>query len=137
MPRSMSRQRRTALRGVAAALASASLLAGCGAGTTRVSGHVVTVRLDEYRIVPQSVSVPAGRLEIVAINRGILTHDIALERARRDVEGQPPLLGATGIIMPGARGSMTVTLRRPGRYELVSTIANQADLGMYGTLIVR
>jgi uncharacterized cupredoxin-like copper-binding protein len=47
------------------------------------------------------------------------------------------VLGATGIIMPGASGSVTLTLLRRGRYELRSTIANQADLGMYGTLIVR
>ncbi len=137
MPRSMSRRKPTILLGAAIALAGPLPLAGCGAATTRVEGHAVRVRLDEYRIVPQSVSVPAGRITIVAVNRGILPHDIAVERDHRDLEGSPPVLGATGIIMPGARGSMTVTLRRPGSYELVSTLANQADLGMYGTLLVR
>jgi len=123
---------------VALALLGAGALAGCGAApTVRMRTHVVRLELDEYRIVPQSVSVPAGRVTIVAVNRGILTHDVAVERGHADVEGQRAVLAATGIIMPGASGSLTLTLSHPGRYELRSTIANQADLGMYGTLIVR
>jgi plastocyanin len=123
--------------GAALALLGAGPLAGCGTTTTvRVQGRVVRLELDEYRIVPQSVSVPAGRITIIAVNHGILTHDVAVERGHPDLEGRA-VLGATGIIMPGASGSVTVTVPRPGRYELRSTIANQADLGMYGALIVR
>ncbi len=105
-------------------------LAGCGGtSTVRVNSGRLSLTLDEYRILPRSVSVPAGALEITVANHGILTHNLTLKRANATV-------ATTSTIMPGATTTLAKALP-PGRYAMVSTVANQADLGMSGTLIVR
>lgn len=103
----------------------------------RVQGHTVTVALDEYRILPQTISVPAGRLLILAHNRGVLDHNLALERPEREASGNPILLGSTTTIVPGGRASLLTHALAPGHYVLASTIADEADLGISATLIVR
>jgi plastocyanin len=115
---------------------AALAVGGCAPAQVRMSGHTLTVTLSEYAITPQRVSLPAGPIVIVARNRGILTHDIAIERAGA-LEANRPSLASTGTIMPGATGTLRITLRHPGTYTMLSTIANQADLGMNGTLTIR
>src|ERR671926_488334 len=114
-----------------------ALLAGCGDDTPRrVDRPVLRVRLDEYKITPQDVSVPAGRLQIVARNDGRLTHNLRIELPPKDPDEQTRQLGGTPTAHPGQTVRATVTLR-PGKYRITGTIANHDDLGMYGTLIVR
>jgi uncharacterized cupredoxin-like copper-binding protein len=120
-----------------ALLALAPLLGGCAASTVDVRGHQLALTLSEFQIAPQNVSMPAGTIVLVAHNRGILTHSLAVEREGPEPEAEPVVLARTGAILPGATGSLTITLRRKGRYELQSTIANQGDLGMNGTLTIR
>src|ERR1700728_1840007 len=73
------------LRLLALAATAPLLLAGCGAGhTVRLQGPRLAVTLSEYRITPQAVSVPPGRLQIRARNSGILTHNVELERGSLD-----------------------------------------------------
>jgi hypothetical protein len=111
-------------------LGAALLLAGCGgAKTVRLADGQLSLSLDEYRIVPRSVSVPAGALRITVANRGILTHNLTLKRGGI-------VVATTSTLMPGAIATIAKTLR-PGRYTMSSTVANQADLGMSGTLVVR
>lgn len=131
--------RRTPIRALRAVLLTAAIalfLGGCGASIVHERGHLVELTLREYRIAPQSVSVPAGKLVIVARNKGILTHNIAVEAGRLD-DGSPDVIAASEAIPPGASAALEVDLPRPGSYLLVSTIANQRDLGMNGTMLVR
>jgi hypothetical protein len=138
MPASMLARHTSPARLIALGLAVAAGVSGCGGGrTVRIDGHQLALRLDEYRIVPQSVSVPAGRLRIVARNSGILTHNVAVELGYRGAGGSPIILGQVRTLHPGASGASKQLNLRPGRYVLASTVANQADLGMTGTLIVR
>ncbi len=126
-----------ALRSLAAALLATLLLAGCGAGgTTRVAGHTLRLTLSEYRIVPQTASVPAGPLEIVAHNVGILTHNVALQQGSLDSSERITLTDIP-TLLPGRSGSVRTGPLAPGRYLLASTVGNQAVLGMAATLIVR
>jgi hypothetical protein len=112
-------------------------LAGCGAGrTVRVTGHRLDLTLSEYRIAPQTASVPAGRLRLVAHNRGILTHNVELERGSLD-STERTVLATIPTLLPGARASIVAGPLRPGRYLLVSTIDDQTTLGMSATLVVR
>jgi hypothetical protein len=146
MPHHVYRALRTALPAsiarLPALLAGPVLLAGlalmgCGAGqTTRVAGHSLSLTLEEYRILPQTVSVPAGRLAIVACNRGILTHNVALQRGSLDSDERTTLAGIP-TLLPGRCGSVATQPLAPGRYLLASTVGNQAVLGMAATLIVR
>ncbi len=136
LPRSFARLRAA----VAAALlvGAAPLFAGCGEGAAvHVEGHRVSLALDEYRILPRTVSVPAGRLVLVVRNRGILVHNVALEREGLSASGKPTILTITPPLLPGAHVSRVTSPLAPGRYVLASTIGNEAVLGMSGTLIVR
>jgi hypothetical protein len=125
------------LRSLAVALLAPLLVAGCGAGrTVRVADHDLSLTLEEYRILPQTVSVPAGRLAIVACNRGILTHNVALQRGSLDSSERITLTDIP-TLLPGKCGSKTTQPLAAGRYLLASTVGNQAVLGMAATLIVR
>jgi hypothetical protein len=124
-------------RALAAALLASLLSAGCGAaGPVRLTGGRLTVTLREYSIAPSAVSVPAGPLEIVARNRGILVHNVAVERGSLD-SSERTILVATSPLLPGATGTLRTAPLPPGRYLLASTIGNQAVLGTAATLIVR
>jgi hypothetical protein len=125
------------LRLLALAALAALPLAGCGTGrTVRLTGHRLAVTLTEYRIVPGTTSVPAGRLRIVAFNRGILTHNVELQRGTLD-SNERPFVAAIHTLLPGASEAVLTPPLTPGRYLLVSTVTNQEALGMSATLIVR
>jgi hypothetical protein len=125
------------LRPLAAALLAPLLLAGCGAGRpAHVTGHRLALTLEEYRILPQTTSVPAGPLRITACNRGILTHNVALQRGSLD-SSERTTLTDIHTLLPGRCGSALTQPLAPGHYLLASTVGNQAVLGMAATLIVR
>jgi hypothetical protein len=118
-------------------LLAAVLLAGCSSvATLRVRGHRLRLTLEEYRILPQTASVPAGPLTIAACNRGILTHNVALQQGSLDSDERTTLT-AIPTLLPGRCGSVTTVPLAAGRYLLTSTVGNQAVLGMAATLIVR
>jgi|SRR5579863_1559692 len=122
---------------LAAALLTPLLLAGCGSErTVSVAGHRLTLTLEEYRILPRTTSVPAGPLRIVACNRGILTHNVALQRGSLD-SGERTTLTDIPTLLPGRCGSVVTEPLAAGRYLLISTVGNQAVLGMAATLVVR
>jgi hypothetical protein len=112
-------------------------LAGCGAThTVRLTGHRLALTLSEYRITPQNASVPPGPLRIVAHNRGLLPHNVELQRGTLD-SSERTTLAVILTLLPGTSGSVQTQTLAPGRYLLVSTVGNQAVLGMAGKLVVR
>lgn len=127
---------RRASRGVVLA-ALVALLAGCGgAEPTRETEPLVRVTLDEYAITPQDITVPSGRVQIVARNVGRLTHNLQIDRPRKDPDDQIRSVGQTPTAQPGTTVTTTVTLK-PGTYVMRCSLANHDDLGMTGTLVVR
>ena len=102
----------------------------------RLSEPVLRVTLDEYAITPQDLSVPSGRVELVARNAGRLTHNLRVEVPSKDFGEQGRTIGGTPTAQPGKTVRATVTLK-PGTYRLRCSLANHDDLGMYGTLLVR
>jgi len=136
MPRAMSV--RAPLLAVLA-LASASAFAACGEDDpVRIDGRELQVELDEFRIVPEDVSVGAGRLRIVATNVGRLTHNLhVVKEDEEDREAPPTDLGGTGTAQPGETATFTFEDLEPGDYRIVCTITNHDDLGQYGELTVR
>lgn len=105
--------------------------------TAYIEGNRVEVTLQEFRIVPQSISVERGAIALVVRNEGDLVHNLHIEtivprssgrRARKILEIK--------AMQPGEVGRGTVTLA-PGRYRWRSTLANDDDLGMYGDVEVR
>jgi plastocyanin len=132
---SMPRRRAT----LAALSALAAIpLSGCGSDAPYVpaSGRAVSLRLDEYRVLPQRVTVPAGRVRIIARNVGRLTHNVAVVQFDRPLgEDEEKQYARTPTAHPGEVVRTSVTLR-PGKYRLVCTIANHDNLGQYGELKV-
>ena len=132
-----SMPRRIAPLLAAVALAPAAL-AGCGDDTPYVAakGGTLRLRLDEYRILPSRITVPAGRVPFVARHVGRLTHNVAIVQFDRPLgEDEEKQYGRTRTAHPGDVVRATVTLR-PGRYRIVCTIANHDNLGQYGELKV-
>ena len=114
-------------------------VAGCGEGDpVRIEERTLRTELDEFRIVPEDVSVAPGRLRIVATNVGRLTHNLkVVKENEEDREAPPTELGGTGTAQPGETATFTFQALRPGEYRMVCTITNHDDLGQYGELIVR
>ncbi len=132
---SMPRRRATLL---ALAALAAVPLSGCGSDAPYVpaSGRAVSLRLDEYRVLPQRVTVPAGRVRIIARNVGRLTHNVAVVQFDRPLgEDEEKQYARTPTAHPGEVVRTSVTLK-PGKYRLVCTIANHDNLGQYGELKV-
>jgi uncharacterized cupredoxin-like copper-binding protein len=128
------------MRSVAALLLLGALtLAGCGDGPsyTRAKDGVLKVSLDEYRIRPENLEVPAGRIHIEATNTGRLTHNLVIESFDRKEGEEPTMYGRTDTLHPGQHGSeqAPITLK-PGKYRLTCSIGNHDDLGQYGELKV-
>jgi plastocyanin len=121
-----------------ALLAAAIVLAtGCSDDAPiREDQPVVRVTLDEYAITPQDISVPSGRVELVARNIGRLTHNLQIEVPPKDPDAQTETLGETPTAQPGTTVDATVDLK-PGTYLMRCSLANHDDLGMTGTLVVR
>jgi hypothetical protein len=111
-------------------------VSGCGrAREVRVSGRKVMLTLDEYRIVPSTLRVVPGRLKFIVRNGGVLAHNLRVQSLRTDATGNPELVGATPTTHPGETVAIKITLT-PGRYRLLCSLGNHADLGQRGTLIV-
>ncbi len=130
-----------------ALLGAVALLAGgCGTHVVKVESTVVRLRIDEYSITPQDIQIHAGRLKIVAVNTGILTHNVRVQSARAGGGSDPYVPGCvppteptgcgTGVALPGHRVTSPKLTLAPGHYRIVDTLANHADLGEYGTLTV-
>ena len=123
---------------LAAAAMCAAAVAGCGreAPYVAASGQTVALRLDEYRVLPARVTVPAGRVRIVGRNVGRLTHNVAVVQFDRPLgEDEERQYARTPTAHSGEVVQTTVTLK-PGKYRLVCTIANHDNLGQYGELKV-
>jgi hypothetical protein len=112
----------------AASLGSGTTLAACGHTTKVGSNRIVRVAVTEYRVVPQSIQAPAGRLTLVVENDGRLAHTLAISRHGN-------VLGQTMPLQPGATAPLTIDLR-PGSYLMTSTLFSDQALGLYGTLTV-
>jgi uncharacterized cupredoxin-like copper-binding protein len=133
-----------ARRGILSALAAFGAVAvsatavGCGDDGPYAAAEDGTLRLtlDEFRLRPQRIRVPAGRVQIVARNRGVLTHNVAVVQFDRPVgEDEEHQYARTRTAHPGQTVSVSTQLRA-GKYRLVCTIANHDNLGQYGELNV-
>jgi uncharacterized cupredoxin-like copper-binding protein len=132
----MQSRRRTLVAAVALAVLG---LSGCGDDDPYVpaDGRTVSLRLDEYRVLPKRVTVPAGRVRLVGRNDGRLTHNLAVVQFDRPLgEDEERQFARTRTAHPGQQVQTTVTLR-PGKYRVVCTIANHDNLGQYGELEVQ
>jgi plastocyanin len=101
-----------------------------------VENRTIGLKLDEYRILPKNVRAPAGTLRLIVRNRGILTHNVAVQTIPEvGADELPETIIRTATVHPGERTEEQFVVG-PGTYRLVCTIANHDDLGQSGELIV-
>jgi uncharacterized cupredoxin-like copper-binding protein len=134
MPQAMSRS--TVL--LAALTLPALALAGCGEGDVfRTERPIVRVMLDEYRIVPQNISIRPGRTKFVVRNAGRLTHNLVIQNERTDGTFVELPDRRVATMQPGQTAEPIKLDLTTGTYRLVCTIANHDDLGQFGRLEVK
>jgi azurin len=84
----------------------------------------------EYRIGTSRAKAPAGVLIAQLQNNGQDDHDLAV----RTSAGR--IVATTKVVHHGGLGQLRVRLK-PGRYQLVCTLAGHEALGMRALLVVR
>lgn len=106
-------------------------LTGCGRETTthRARDGRIEVTMTDFRMRPQVISAPAGRLTVQVDNAGRLPHNFRIRGI-----GGTRLKIAT--LLPGERFSRTFRLGK-GDWRIFCSIGNHEELGMYGTLVTR
>jgi Cupredoxin-like domain len=117
-----------------AALVGAALAACAGCGepaAVTVDATPLRLALSEYRIAPQAVRVPAGRVELVVRNAGTTVHRLQIRSTdrTRTLASSPPL-------RPGASARLVVELP-PGTYVDACAIERHDTLGEHGTIVAR
>jgi plastocyanin len=126
------------MRRLAVPCAIVACLAGCGGDDDEEQARSVTVNPNstlrvtggEYSFDPGRVVVRgAGPLTIRLRNDGDLAHNLRIRRGGEDIGGTPTFPG-------GETQSGRVNLEH-GRYEMICTVGDHADLGMTGELQVR
>jgi len=119
------------VRPAAAALAAALVAcAGCGEpAAVAIRATPLRLTLSEYRIAPQAVRVPAGRVTILVRNAGTMVHRLRILRAGRTLAVAPPL-------RPGRSARLVVALPR-GDYVDDCGIAQHDTLGERGAILAR
>jgi uncharacterized cupredoxin-like copper-binding protein len=126
-----SRRRCAPLLAIAAA---AALVAGTGCGEpspVALDATPLRLTLSEYRVAPQAVRVPAGRVTIVVRNAGTMVHRLQVrnEDRTRTLAASPPL-------RPGETARLVVELP-PGTYVDTCAIERHDTLGEHGTIVAR
>jgi plastocyanin len=126
------------VRRLAAACACLLLFAACGGDDEGKDGRSVNVKPNstlrvtakEYSFNPGAVEVSgAGPLTIKLRNAGTLAHNLKLTRNGKEIGGTP-------TFEAGETRSGRVNLEH-GRYEMVCTVGDHADLGMRGSFEVK
>jgi uncharacterized cupredoxin-like copper-binding protein len=112
---------------VAVLLALALVAVAC---SSKPSGPaVVQAKLNEYNIILDKTSVPAGQVRFEIENIGTEEHEFVLEAAGADDEpfelnGQA---SEAEEIKPGEKRTLEWTLDQPGQYQLGCYITNEGD----------
>lgn len=90
---------------------------------------VVQTKLNEYNIILDKTSIPAGPVEFAIENIGTEEHEVVLEPA--GAEDEPFELNGEASeaeeIQPGETRTLEWTLDQPGEYQLGCYVVNEGD----------
>ena len=141
---------RTNTRSAAAGLAALAALtvglgtAGATAGRSQAPS-LVGVVLTEWKLVPSSSSVRAGKVTFRVANRGTIAHELVVLRTDRRPGAlavkqaravETGFKGKLANIAPGKVRSLTLSLK-PGKYVLICNLLGHYKAGQYAALRVR
>ena len=136
---------RTAAAALAALAALTVGLGTTGATAGRSQARSVGVVLSEWKVVPSSSSVSAGKVTFRVANRGTIAHEFVVLRTDRR-PGALPMKGGKAVetgfkgelssVAPGKVRSLTLSLK-PGKYVLICNLLGHYKAGQYAALRVR
>jgi uncharacterized cupredoxin-like copper-binding protein len=90
---------------------------------------VVQTKLNEYSIILDKTSIPAGPVRFEIENIGTEEHELVLEPA--GAEDEPFELNGKASeaeeIQPGEKRTLEWTLDQPGEYQLACYVVNEGD----------
>jgi mono/diheme cytochrome c family protein/uncharacterized cupredoxin-like copper-binding protein len=106
---------------------------------TSASPTIITVRagspLPLSFTLSRASNLPPGRLTFKVVSLGSTAHDFEVcSRPVTNVTQNACAGIATKRLRPGQSATLTVVLKRPGRYEYLSTLPGQAAGGMKGLI---
>ncbi|HLF79955.1 MAG TPA: cupredoxin domain-containing protein [Dehalococcoidia bacterium] len=140
----MKRSLTIGLLAVGALLALA--LISCGGGDGEESGTVIQIKADDYKFLPNEVSIPAGQTVTIKLkNVTKQAHDLEVQRLQVEMMGGHEAAQGHAGAMPGTLAlhtekgktvSATFKADRPGTYEFWCTISGHKEQGMVGKLVV-
>jgi len=122
-------------RGRAATALAAALLGACGGGGGSADDPEsdparppdIQVLAKEYRFDPADLTIDAGRPSVVAVeNIGSIPHDLTVRKADFKI-----------TVAKGRTGRKTLTVAKPGTYEIYCSLPGHKSAGMDGQLTVR
>lgn len=137
---------------IAVALASAALVAACGAQTRQAATgagtgagagtEVITVKATEFAFSPSTIRVPDGRpVRLVLDNVGLIEHDLAVVRlpasgVRTGGGAHDHKDAVAAHAAAGKQAWVEFTPTRKGTYDVECTVPGHKDAGMTGKLVV-
>jgi len=111
------------------------------ASTQRLTSRptVITVTAGKPSELAFSLSrsslLPAGQVTFKVTNKGVLTHDFKICTSPTAAATKTSCVGkVTKMLAPGKSATLTVTLKRKGKYEYLCTVPGHAKSGMKGLI---
>ena len=125
---------------ISCVLLLAALSYGAAASKASAANDMFTVQvtLSEWRVDVSPSTIPAGvPVRFVATNKGVLAHELVLEKAgavdealEADLGGDEPLEAEAENIAPGTSKTMIWTLSDAGAYQLACHVPGHFEAGM-------
>ena len=118
------------MRALAAAVAAAALLAGCGGSGTAQPAGSIKVTMSEFKFDPSSISAPSGKVVFFLVNAGTTSHDLIIRDSSNNRVNGSELVSAGDSIV------FTVESIPAGTYTIFCDQSGHEASGMKGTLTI-
>lgn len=135
----MSRRAAALATALVVALVATAVGTGGSTGDARSWATTVTVRLDEWKVMPSVASVRAGKVTLVARNVGQVDHNLVVLRTNLAPRRLPTVgarakevgrVGKTPVFSPGQTRRLALNLKA-GRYVLICNVPGHYKAGMF------
>ncbi|MDQ2909998.1 MAG: cupredoxin domain-containing protein [Actinomycetota bacterium] len=108
------------------------------------SSRVVSVKLNEFNILPDKQAAPAGKVTFVLKDLGKLTHEFVVVRTAKPAGSllkgnkadETGAVGEVGELKPGQTKKLTLTLKK-GHYALLCNLPGHYKAGQFVDFYVR
>ena len=119
------------MKALAAAMAAAALMAGCGGGSgpAQPAGSI-KVTMSEYQFSPSTLNAPSGKVVFYLVNAGSTGHDMVIR------DSSKTRIAGSELVSAGDSFVFTVDNLPAGTYTIVCDQPGHEGSGMKGTLTV-